>query len=567
MRKHNNKLQTCILLLLVILLILSIGGCSSQQIDSKEGVDSTNGFSFIYMGDSQADPQTGDYKAWGQLLQKAAKDKSQPAFVMIGGDLVNDGNDQDEWDALFAAGGKALKELTVYPAVGNHDNSELFKTRFDLPGNGPAGKGVFYSFDYGDAHFTVMDSNVMGAANQEDIDWLKKDLSKTNKTYKIVMFHHPAYPAIDNPKDNIRAQTIQKYFVPVMEAEGVNLVLSGHQHVYMRTYPLLKGERNENGIVYLMGISGGKHYASGAYDYIACSIDNQRVYTMVSVNEKGIILETKDASGTVVDSNRGPDISPEQRDLSITVKGDGIKGEQKLTLGELSNFPNSGFEHVYSTINNWPTARFYAARGITVCTILKAAGVLDTAQVITFRSPDSYEVSFTRDQLLNLPRYYYPQVKEGSADMAELVEPIIAYEYKEGSADMGAAVPDAPCLIIGQTNPQEHTNPAFVVNVSEIIVSDKEADSWETASTFPQEGKIPSGELVKLQHKYIGLVKLHYTLDGTAPTEFSPMYNISTYQPELNVPITITEDTVIKVLVTGYGKKNSSIKRFTFEVQ
>ncbi len=86
---------------------------------------------------------------------------------------------------------------------------------------------------------------------------MEQDLSQTDKTYKIVMFHHPAYPAIEIPKDSQRAEVIRKNFVPVMERGGVDLVLGGHQHVYMRTHPLRDGQRSENGIVYLMGYSGG----------------------------------------------------------------------------------------------------------------------------------------------------------------------------------------------------------------------------------------------------------------------------------------------------------------------
>ena len=70
---------------------------------------------------------------------------------------------------------------------------------------------------------------------------------------------------------------------------------------------------------------------------------------------------------------------------------------------------------------------------------------------------------------------------------------------------------------------------------------------------------------MKLQHPYFGLVKLHYTLDGSDPTHMSPMYNPSTYQLELNIPIPITAPTVIKVLATGYGKNDSEIAVFEFE--
>ncbi|NLV21769.1 MAG: hypothetical protein GXY49_07265 [Syntrophomonadaceae bacterium] len=565
MKAQKHKIG--LFLIIGALFFCFCSGCSAPTV-FKGGDDAKQGFSFIYMGDSQADPETGDYSTWGQMLEQAAADKSKPVFVMIGGDLVNDGSSQEEWDNFFAAGGAVLKKLHLYPAMGNHDNTALFKKIFELPANGPAGKEeAFYSFDYGDAHFTVMDSNVMGAANKEDMEWLEKDLAQTDKTYKIVMFHHPAYPAVEIPKDSLRADVIQKNFVPIMEKAGVNLVLTGHQHVYMRTWPLKNGQRSEDGIVYLMGYSGGKRYTPGVYDYVACSIGEKPVYSIITVDQKGITIKTMDSSGQVLDTTGAPDVSAEQHELTITIKGDGIEGEKKFTLGELAARPDTGFQHIYSTINNWPTARFYAARGITVRSILKAAGVLDTARVITFSSDDSYKISFTREQLLDSPQYYYPRVKEGSAELAEPVEPIIAYEYKEGSADMAAAVPDVPCLIIGQRNPLEHTNPAFVVNVAEIIVSSQDPGKWEAASTFPAEGKIASGETVKLQHKYAGLIKLHYTLDGTDPTELSTIYNPSTYQPELNVPIPIKEDTVIKVLVSGYGKHNSEIKSFTFKAQ
>jgi len=129
---------------------------------------------------------------------------------------------------------------------------------------------------------------------------------------------------------------------------------------------------------------------------------------------------------------------------------------------------------------------------------------------------------------------------------------------------LGGIRDDNPCLIIGQRNPFEHTNPAFVENISEIIVSDAPCEAWPPATTFPKPEFIAAGELVKLQHPDYGLVKLHYTLDGSEPTMLSPMYNPSTYRPELNVPIPITGPTVIKVLVCGYGKSDSEIAVFEF---
>lgn len=256
-----------------------------------------------------------------------------------------------------------------------------------------------------------------------------------------------------------------------------------------------------------------------------------------------------------------------QGEVVLSVSGDGLDGgPAEFTLAELQALPDGGFEHIYSVINNWPSPRFYAARGVSVESVLTAVGVWDSLQTVTFRSPDSYETTLTKSQL-TAEQYYFPGVETGSPEGAEEVLPIIAYEYKEGSADMSEAVPDMLCLVIGQRNHLEHTNPAFVVGVSELIVSAAPAEQWEPAGTFPEAGKIAAGETVKLQHPSFGLVKMFYTLDGSEPTELSAMYNPSTYQPELNVPIPITEDVTIKVLVTGYGKEDSEIATFEFDAQ
>ena len=236
-----------------------------------------------------------------------------------------------------------------------------------------------------------------------------------------------------------------------------------------------------------------------------------------------------------------------------------------FTESQLSALPPESpvaFAHVYSTINNWPTTRSYAADGYRIDSILRAAGVLDAAQTITFRSADGYEASLTRDQLLS-PQYYFPQVGENDSG-AEPVFPIISYRWREGSADISAIRDDKPILIFGQRNPFEHTNPAFVEDVAEIIVDYSPSETWPAASTFPLPGPIASGETVNLQHPSYGLVKLHYTLDGSDPTPLSSMYNPSTYQLELNRPITITEPTIIKVLATGYGRNDSEIAVFEF---
>ena len=265
-----------------------------------------------------------------------------------------------------------------------------------------------------------------------------------------------------------------------------------------------------------------------------------------------------------------PDISePHSRDDADAwrIRITGPTGEElwSFTEDELNRLPpeqTGAFAHAYSSINNWPSARLYAADGFQVANILLAAGLLDSAQTVTFRAEDGYEASLTRDQLLG-PQYYFPAVGENDGGALQ-VHPIIAYRLREGTGDLSEIYDAKPTLIFGQRNPFEHTNPAFVTGVTEIVVDSSPCGTWPLADTFPPPGPIPEGETVKLQHPSYGLVKLHYTLDGSDPTPLSAMYNPSTYQPELNRPIPIIEPVTIKVLVTGFGKNDSEIAVFEF---
>ncbi len=251
----------------------------------------------------------------------------------------------------------------------------------------------------------------------------------------------------------------------------------------------------------------------------------------------------------------------------ITVSGSGVDGIHEFKMAEMKAWEEGQFEHIYSTINNWPSPKKYAARGIKLQRILEAAGLKAEAKSFTFKSDDGFEWSFTREQLLETPQFYFPGVKERDGQNSEPVEPVIAYEYLEGSDDLSKAVAGDPCLIIGQSNVNEQTNITFVINVSEIVVLNDNPGQWKMAASYPLPGQIAQGETVKLQHQEMGKVKMYYTLDGSTPTEESALYNPSTYQPELSKPIPIEKDTVIKVLVKGFGKADSDIETFEYTVE
>lgn len=262
--------------------------------------DGEDEFSFLYMGDVQ-----GDYGAWGKMLEQVATENPNLRFALLGGDLVDQGNSIEEWQHFFAAAEPVFCRLPLLPAVGNHDDSEVFRNSFALPRNGPAGyEETFYSFDYGNCHITVLDSNCMGIPGSGDYDqtasWLRQDLAGSPKHWKFVVLHHPPYQVVAD----WRGEHLQTNWVPLLEEGGVDLVFTGHQHVYMRTKPLREGRIRPDGqgIVYIMGNAGGKHYGPGLdYDYIAAQTAWVSNYQVVEIKGNTLTMTAKDAAGQVLD--------------------------------------------------------------------------------------------------------------------------------------------------------------------------------------------------------------------------------------------------------------------------
>ncbi len=258
-------------------------------------------FSFLYMGDVQE-----GYEDWGGMLQSAAAENPCPAFTLLGGDLVNDADEIEEWQQFFSAASPVFRQIPLLPAAGNHDDTELFWNIFAVPRNGPAGyEERFYSFNYGNCHITVLDSNYLGspaAADYERISaWLRNDLLSSNSTWKFLVFHYPPYPAAPDA----HAANLRENWVPLYEQCGVDAVFVGHQHVYMRTRSLRDNQvrADGDGIVYIMGNAGTKFAAAGPdYDYIAEEIPFVSNYEVISINGNTFTLTAKNAAGQVIDS-------------------------------------------------------------------------------------------------------------------------------------------------------------------------------------------------------------------------------------------------------------------------
>jgi acid phosphatase type 7 len=258
-------------------------------------------FSFVYMGDAQ----NGLYR-WGTLLKNAYRSRPDAAFYIMAGDLINRGADRDDWDDLLYNSQGVYNRRPLVPAIGNHEcqagRPELYLRLFDLPKNGPPNieKERAYSFEYSNALFVVLDSNLEAASQTS---WLEQQLANTKATWKFVIYHHPAYSsAVDRDNPDIR-----KLWASIFDKYHVDLALQGHDHSYLRTYPM-KGEKRvasaAQGTIYIVSVSGTKMYDQDKRDYTEFGMTNVATYQVLDIQIVGnrLIYRAHDIDGKLRDT-------------------------------------------------------------------------------------------------------------------------------------------------------------------------------------------------------------------------------------------------------------------------
>lgn len=272
-------------------------------------------FKFLVFGDSQSI----NYLTWRTTLHTAYQANNDAAFFINIGDLVDVGQDKREWDAWFKACEGVIDNIPVIPVVGNHETytlqktysmPDLFTAQFKMPNNGPEGlKGQVYSFDYGNMHFSVLDSQV-GEEREFAPDmlekqrvWLDDDLKNTNKFWKIVLIHRPLYHNRAQDSDG----DLREAFIPIIEKYNVDIVFSGHDHVYARSFPLKGGvgvSRNEGTIYVTAGRSGTKTYRQAqakSYNEVFYNPTDEANYMTVENQGKTIVVRVYKCSGGLID--------------------------------------------------------------------------------------------------------------------------------------------------------------------------------------------------------------------------------------------------------------------------
>lgn len=261
-------------------------------------------FRFLVYGDSRPDLPVAlaepDDTIHLEILNKMSE--RVPDFVINTGDLVYEGEDPAEWNHFFTVLGTLTSTFSYYPGAGSHDQGgeSIISGFFGTP------SGVYYSFDYGDSHFTVINSYVDFSPQSVQYDWLGKDLSEAKQREGIkrlfVFMHAPAYCSSSVYADDQEVLDAREYLAPVFKNQGVRMVFQGHVHLYERTKPI-------DGVIYVVTGAGGGNpsgqgrlHARGFDPTWTAWAESRYHFVEMNLGSNYLKLEAKSPEGDVFDS-------------------------------------------------------------------------------------------------------------------------------------------------------------------------------------------------------------------------------------------------------------------------
>ncbi len=338
---------------------------------------------FITFADVQAGNQE-NFNRGARVVEQAFRTMPSAEFMVNLGDFTDDSTNE-EWDYYDNAMKAINMSSTLVPVAGNHDGlgvENWFNNMFNLDTTESVetSDGVNYSFDYGNIHFAVVNTNDMLSISLSQLIWLKNDMNSTDKDWKIVLMHKSPYSLGKDAKWP-DALYLQKALATVVDECGVDLVLSGHDHQYIRTKPLKSNKVNEDGTIYILsGTAGAKRYevrpflenhflktdfiAAGTIqrsggDYFDGDWDQENpdyeggIFSTFSVDGGVLTVHsyvvsdyTTDENGNIIDVNEEPKVTrhdsftivKETGKNEITFTGDNTTSEAEYILGAVPSF-------------------------------------------------------------------------------------------------------------------------------------------------------------------------------------------------------------------------------------
>ena len=273
--------------------------------------DFDGSYNFIFAGDPQigaSGSASKDTEGWDKTLSDSIN-KFNPNFILSAGDQVNTASDENQYSGYLDH-----EELTSVPqatTIGNHDSSSnAYTQHFNLPNEtakGETAAGTDYWYVYNNTLF--MNINTNNTSTAEHKAFMKEAIKENQDVrWKVVVFHHSVYSVASHSVESSILKRREE-LTPVFDDLGIDVVLMGHDHVYVRSN-MMKGMKvsqetkdltsvtDPEGILYITAnsASGSKYYdikTNISTDFVAkMDQSKQRSISNIEVSENSFKVTT-----------------------------------------------------------------------------------------------------------------------------------------------------------------------------------------------------------------------------------------------------------------------------------
>lgn len=265
-----------------------------------------------------ADSQCEHYDVWQRTADTAEAAFPDAELVTVVGDLVDNGEADYQWRAWHLAATKLLAGRIFAPVMGNHECYGVdwfnalpigYLNQFTLPFNDAKHfGGYFYSFDYGAAHFFMLNTQFVeldalnpGMQSAQEY-WFRRDAANVNRPWKVVFMHKDIY---DYAQDTFN--DIADRFLELFDELEIDLVFTGHLHTYRNRGKIFARRKSARGTTYILcGRAGDQKYVeppSAIDDVTFKNLHGEpESFIVLDISATTISLTARTVDGELLDS-------------------------------------------------------------------------------------------------------------------------------------------------------------------------------------------------------------------------------------------------------------------------
>ena len=278
------------------------GGDDQHFFKTSPLAENEDGFTAWIVGDSGTGRDI-QYNVRNAFYDHPAAAETDMIFFM-GDNAYRDGLEEEYQEFFFDVYAEMFQKAEIKSCPGNHDYSacDVFAETgpyfeiFNMPENGelggePTGTERYFSFDYGNVHFIVLDTyGNLDEPGSPQITWLENDLAQNDKLWTICVTHAPPYSDGSHDSDTENSMiNLRTNLLPMMEAAGLDFFLSGHSHTYERSYLIQDHYGTSDTFTEDFKVDGGDGKKDGDGAYIK--------YTSGPDANKGTVFSVVGSSG------------------------------------------------------------------------------------------------------------------------------------------------------------------------------------------------------------------------------------------------------------------------------